>query len=95
MSAKEKNNVRLLSHRPIEYQLQLKDRALAATEQGITISDNLQQDNPIVYANEGFEKLTGYSLEDVLGRNCRFLQGADTDPKAIKEISQAIHAGEA
>lgn len=92
---KEKKNVRLLSHRPIEYQLQLKDRALAATEQGITISDNLQQDNPIVYANEGFEKLTGYSLEDVLGRNCRFLQGPDTDPKVIKEISQAIHAGEA
>ena len=92
---KEKKNVLLLSDRSIEYQLQLKDRALAATAQGITISDNLQQDNPIVYANEGFERLTGYSREDVLGKNCRFLQGPDTDPKVIKEISRAVHAGEA
>jgi PAS domain S-box-containing protein len=84
------HNVVLLTDKSVEYQLQLKDRALAATAEGITISDNLQQDNPIVYANEGFERLTGYDREDVLGRNCRFLQGENTDPIIIKEIRRSI-----
>jgi PAS domain S-box-containing protein len=88
------NDVLLLSDRSIEYQWRLKDRALAATAEGITISDNLQTDNPIVYANFGFERLTGYNREDVLGKNCRFLQGPDSDPQVIKEISRAIHAEE-
>jgi PAS domain S-box-containing protein len=43
-----------------------------------------------VYANEGFERLTGYDIKDVLGRNCRFLQGADTDPRTIEEIRRSI-----
>lgn len=84
------HKVVLLSDRPIKDQLQLKDRALTATAEGITISDNFQPDNPIVYANEGFERLTGYSKEDVLGKNCRFLQGDQTDPKTIDEIRKSI-----
>ncbi len=80
----------LLTDKSIDYQLQLKDRALAAAAEGITISDNLQQDNPIIYANEGFERLTGYDQEDVLGNNCRFLQGKDTDPLQIEEIRRSI-----
>ena len=85
------NKVVLLSDKPVDYQLQLKDRALAVTAEGITISDNLQPDNPIVYANEGFERLTGYAKSDVLGKNCRFLQGRKTDPKTIDEIRNSIH----
>lgn len=85
-----KKKVILLSDRSDEYQLHLKNRALAETAEGITISDNLQQDNPIVYANEGFERLTGYSREDVLGKNCRFLQGEDTDPVTIDVIRTSI-----
>ena len=86
---KEKKVV-LLSDKPLDYQLRLKDRALAAVAEGITISDNLQEDNPIVYANEGFERLTGYGKEDVLGRNCRFLQGERTDDNKIEEIRRSI-----
>ena len=80
----------LLSDKPLDYQFWLKDRALEATAEGITISDNLQRDNPIVYANEGFERLTGYTKKYVLGKNCRFLQGEKTDPKKIDEIRRSI-----
>lgn len=70
--------------------LELKDRALSATAEGVTISDCSQPDNPIIYANEGFERITGYTVSEVVGRNCRFLQGADTDPGAIEEIREAL-----
>ena len=80
----------LLSDKAVKEQFELKDRALAATAEGITISDNTQPDNPIVYANEGFERLTGYPKEHVLGRNCRFLQGEDTNPKTVEEIREAV-----
>jgi phosphoserine phosphatase RsbU/P len=82
----------LLSEHPVDYQLYLKNLVLAEAAEGITISDNLQPDNPIVYANEGFERLTGYSREDVVGRNCRFLQGEKTEPSKIAEIRNSIHA---
>ena len=83
---KTSNKVILLSDKPIDYQLQLKDRALADMAEGITISDNFQPDNPIVYVNDGFERLTGYDREDVLGKNCRFLQGKNTDPVKITTL---------
>ncbi|XP_002980578.2 protein TWIN LOV 1 isoform X2 [Selaginella moellendorffii] len=47
-------------------------------------------DHPIVYASDGFLEMTGYSRDEVLGRNCRFLQGRDTDKRAIVEIREAI-----
>ena len=82
--------MRLLADETLLEQLSLKERALSAVAEGITISDNLLPDNPIIYANKGFEKLTGYRTEDVLGKNCRFLQGSDTDPDKVKEIREAI-----
>lgn len=84
------NSGHILSDWPLKYQLELKDRALSSTAEGITISDNLQPDNPIIYANKGFELITGYLIEEVLGRNCRFLQGPDTDSLTKDEIRQAI-----
>jgi len=94
MVKKEMKNrkVTILSDKSSDYQLQLKDRALAATAEGITISDNLQPDNPLVYANEGFERLTGYTKEDVLGKNCRFLQGEKSDPATKEEIRTSIRS---
>ena len=56
---KFKSGVHLLSSAPIEDQLLLKDQALLVAAEGITISDNTQPDNPINYANKGFEHLTG------------------------------------
>jgi two-component system, cell cycle sensor histidine kinase and response regulator CckA len=73
--------------------LQLRDRAMQAVSQGILITDATQADNPIVYANNGFEHLTGYRTSEVLGRNCRLLQGSATDPDARKQIRDAIAAG--
>ena len=71
-------------------QLELKDRALAASAEGITIADARLPDNPLIYANAGFERLTGYSVADVLGRNCRFLQGPGTDPSILETLRTAI-----
>ncbi|KAA5543687.1 SpoIIE family protein phosphatase [Roseiconus nitratireducens] len=81
---------RLLDDESDAYQLGLKNRALASSTEGITISDPSQPDNPIIYANEGFERLTGYKRTDVLGKNCRFLQGAETDQATVAELREAI-----
>ena len=78
----------------LEAELALKNRALDAAGLGVVITDATQEDNPIVYMNEGFEDLTGYDEEEVLGRNCRFLQGEDTDPDTVAAIREAIDAGE-
>ncbi|WP_169051740.1 PAS domain-containing protein [Halorhabdus amylolytica] len=65
-------------------------RAMDAAPVGVVITDPGQPDNPIVYANERFQELTGYDESDVLGRNCRFLQGPDTDPSAVDEMQRAV-----
>jgi PAS domain S-box-containing protein len=70
--------------------LNLLQRAIAASKNGIIITDATRPDNTIIYCNAAFEKITGYSQSDVLNRNCRFLQGPDTDPKAIAKIRQAV-----
>lgn len=57
---------------------------------GITLSDPDQPDNPIVYANEAFELITGYDQSEILGRNCRFLQGEDHDQPEIRKIGDAL-----
>jgi PAS domain S-box-containing protein len=71
----------------------LKDRALSASAEGITIADARLPDQPLIYVNAGFERLTGYSCESVLGRNCRFLQGAGTEVETVTEIREAIDRG--
>lgn len=63
-------------------ELRLKDRAMDEARVGITISDVRPPDEPLVYVNEGFERTTGYSDDELLGRNCRLLQGPGTDPEA-------------
>lgn len=61
-------------------------------EQSVVISDPSRRDNPLIYVSEEFERQTGYPPEDALGRNCRFLQGPDTDPEAVRAIRQALAA---
>jgi len=70
--------------------LLFRDRAVNAAAEGISITDPNQPDHPAVYVNRGFERLTGYSSEEVLGRNMRFLQGPDTDSKTIDQMRTAI-----
>ncbi|HEX2874176.1 MAG TPA: response regulator [Polyangiaceae bacterium] len=71
-------------------ELVLRDRAIRAVSQGIVITDPHAADNPIIYASPSFGQLTGYALADVLGRNCRFLQGTDTDPSAVAQLRAAV-----
>ncbi len=56
------------------------------------LSDPRQHDNPLVFVNRAFEDMTGYRQEEILGRNCRFLQGPDTDRSVVEEISRSIRA---
>ncbi|MBK18199.1 MAG: biphenyl 2,3-dioxygenase [Rhodospirillaceae bacterium] len=58
------------------------------------ITDPNQPDNPITYVTADFEKQTGYKAEEVIGRNCRFLQGPETNPNTVNEIRQALEVGE-
>lgn len=68
-------------------------KALQTAQQNFVITDPSLPDNPIVFASSGFLTLTGYSLDQVLGRNCRFLQGPLTDPRAVQKIRNAIADG--
>jgi sigma-B regulation protein RsbU (phosphoserine phosphatase) len=70
--------------------LALKDRALAVAAEGVTIADARAPGRPLIYVNEGFERMTGYSVAEALGRNCRFLQGPDTDAIAVADIRAAL-----
>ncbi len=73
-----------------EATLHLSQRAIEASGNGILITDCRQPDNPVVYANPAFERITGYRAEEVLGRNCRFLHGKDPNQPATLLLRQAI-----
>ncbi|MFB6171296.1 MAG: PAS domain S-box protein [Haloarculaceae archaeon] len=73
-----------------ERELAMKNKAMDETAVGIVITDPSRPDNPIVYANEGFEELTGYSRTAIRGQNCRLLQGPETDPEPVAEMRSAI-----
>jgi PAS domain S-box-containing protein len=74
--------------------LRLKERAMDEAPVGIIITDPALEDNPIVYVNDRFEELTGYDRSAALGRNCRFLQGEDTDPETRRLLRERIDAEE-
>jgi PAS domain S-box-containing protein len=74
----------------IDYQLV---QALTISQQNFVVSDPKLADNPIVFASQGFYQLTGYSPQEVIGRNCRFLQGPSTDPDTVAVIRQGIEEG--
>jgi len=77
-----------------ERELYIRQRAIEEAAIPLTLSDPEQEDNPMVYVNRAFQELTGYDADDALGRNCRFLQGPDTDPETVAEIREAIDARE-
>ncbi|MCH82260.1 phototropin-1-like, partial [Trifolium medium] len=63
---------------------------LERIEKNFVITDPRLPDNPIIFASDSFLELTEYSREEILGRNCRFLQGPETDPATVKKIRHAI-----
>lgn len=72
------------------FQLDIQSRAIDATATGIIVSDIRLPDYPIVYANKAFETLTGFSSKEVMGKNCRFLQGDDRDQPNADKIRYAL-----
>jgi PAS domain S-box-containing protein len=74
----------------VEKILRRQEQAMAAVSEGILITDSRQAGNRIIYANAGFERLTGYTFDEIRGRNCRFLQGRETDPATTALIRTAI-----
>lgn len=67
--------------------------SLTSGQQNFVLTDPRLPDNPIVFASQGFYELTGYIRDEVLGRNCRFLQGVGTDPRAVDVIRTAVKNG--
>jgi PAS domain S-box-containing protein len=67
--------------------------ALEASISPIVVTDARRGDQPIIYVNPAFERMTGYSVEECLGKNCRFLQGTDRGQSALKELREALQEG--
>ncbi|MBW6524879.1 PAS domain S-box protein [Sphingomonas sp. RHCKR47] len=82
----------LTEQRQSESDLRLRDEALRAVSQGILVVDARDAAQPIILVSGGFEALTGYRADEVIGRNCRFLQGARTSADDIRRIRDAIVA---
>lgn len=77
-----------------EIRLRILERAISASSNGIIITDPTQLDNPMIFVNPGFERMTGYDATDVIGRNSRLLQGAETEQDALDRLRRAFNEGE-
>jgi PAS domain S-box-containing protein len=87
------SGVDITTRKRAEASLLLRDRAIGAASTGILIADAGQPDLPTIYVNPACERITGYSAAELLGRNCRMLQGPGTDPVVRQQIHDAIAAG--
>ncbi len=76
-----------------EIRLRLLERAISASSNGIIITDARLSDNPMIYVNPGFERMTGYTADEVLGKNGRFLEGPEANQPALEHLRSAIKAG--
>jgi PAS domain S-box-containing protein len=74
-------------------ELALLAKAVDSASHSLIITDERLPDRPIIFCNAAFEQLTGYTRQEVLGRNCRFLQGDDRRQPAIEELRQTMIAG--
>lgn len=81
----------ITAQKNVDEKINIRDKALNATTNSIVITNPRLPDNPVVYCNYAFEKLTGYSRIEVLGKNLRFLQGPNTKIEKINLIKEAIH----
>jgi PAS domain S-box-containing protein len=75
-------------------ELDLLKRSLDALPRGILITDCQQTDDPIIYVNKYFLEMSGYAESEILGKNCRFMQGKETDTESLKKIAMAMEKRE-
>lgn len=80
----------ITAQKEADKQLRLLKRSLEASYNGALVCDALAEDQPIIYVNPAFERITGYSAAEVIGRNCRFLQGSEHAQAGITEIRQGL-----
>ncbi|MFP4299932.1 MAG: PAS domain S-box protein [Spirulinaceae cyanobacterium] len=84
----------MTAQKQVQADLELRERAIVASNNGIVIVDANQADLPMIYVNPAFEKMTGYESGEVLGQNCRFLQGHETQQEGLNILRQALKKGE-
>ncbi|RZL19172.1 MAG: PAS domain-containing protein, partial [Pedobacter sp.] len=82
-----------LSGDSLSANFKLLTQALDASISGIIITDNTQPDNPIVYCNGAFEVISGYTRNEIIGHNCRFLQADDRDQPERKVLAKSVKEG--
>lgn len=75
-------------------QMDLLHRSIDAIAQGVVITDPRQENNPVIYVNQGFDRITGYTPAEVIGKNCNFLQGRDTNQPNLDRLREAIMRGQ-
>ena len=75
-------------------ELELLKRSLDALPRGILITDCQQTDDPIIYVNKYFLEMSGYDESEILGKNCRFMQGKETDTDSLKKLAIAMEKRE-
>src|SRR5829696_4102772 len=85
---------RQMDHVAVGERNRLRAQAVEASLSGIVIADVRHPDHPIVDVNPAFERITRYAPHEILGRNCRLLQGPDTDPAKREEMRRAVAAGQ-
>jgi diguanylate cyclase (GGDEF)-like protein/PAS domain S-box-containing protein len=77
-----------------DMEIRIRTRAVEASINAVVITDNNKPDHPIVYVNPAFERITGYPADEVLGKNCRFLQGENRAQPELDSIRRALVAQE-
>ncbi|WP_404360322.1 PAS domain S-box protein [Methylotuvimicrobium sp. KM1] len=75
-------------------QLKLLERAVESSTSGIVIADANQPDTPLIFTNKAFERITGYPREEILGKNCRFLNNNDRNQPGLDLVRSALSKGE-
>ncbi|MBA3921805.1 MAG: PAS domain S-box protein, partial [Nostocaceae cyanobacterium] len=80
----------ITANKQVEETLRMFDRAVAASSNGIVIVDARMPDLPMIYINPAFERITGYTRAEVVGENCRFLHGVDTEQSELNKLRLAI-----
>jgi len=68
----------------------LREKAFILGPYGLVLADATKPDNPVIFVNRAFEKISGYQAQEILGKNCGILQGNDRDQKGVLELQKAI-----